>query len=149
MALAGALEGQKSLFILGRGPSFAVASEAALKFKETCAMHAEAYSTAEVMHGPLALVGPKFPVLALASRDAAERSVADTADALAAKEAAAYATTALVKQAQQLPFIVTDHPLTEPLALIVSFYAFVEAFARHRGLNPDAPPNLHKVTETV
>ena len=33
-------------------------------------------------------------------------------------------------------------------ALIVSFYAFVEAFARHRGLDPDTPPNLHKVTET-
>ncbi|KQZ82943.1 aminotransferase [Mesorhizobium sp. Root157] len=149
MALAGALEGQKSLFILGRGPSFAIASEAALKFKETCAMHAEAYSTAEVMHGPLALVGPKFPVLALASRDAAERSVADTADALAAKEAAAFATTGLAKRARHLPFVATGHTLTEPLALIVSFYSFVEAFARHRGLNPDAPPNLHKVTETV
>lgn len=149
MALAGALEGQRSLFILGRGPSFAIASEAALKFKEACAMHAEAYSTAEVMHGPLALVGPKFPVLSLASRDAAEKSVADTADALAAKQASAFATTTLVKRAHQLSHVATGHPLTEPLALIVSFYAFVEAFARHRGLNPDAPPNLHKVTETV
>ncbi|TIO27843.1 MAG: SIS domain-containing protein, partial [Mesorhizobium sp.] len=64
MALAAALETPRSLFILGRGPSFAIASEAALKFKETCAMHAEAYSAAEVMHGPLALVGPGFPVLA-------------------------------------------------------------------------------------
>ena len=43
----------------------------------------------------------------------------------------------------------TGHPITDPLTLIVSFYAFVEAFARHRGLNPDQPPNLRKVTETL
>ena len=48
-----------------------------------------------------------------------------------------------------LPFAATGHPLTDPLALIVSFYAFVEAFARHRGLNPDEPHNLRKVTETL
>ncbi len=61
MQLAGALDGANSLFILGRGPSFAIANEAALKFKETCGVHAEAYSAAEVMHGPLALVTPGFP----------------------------------------------------------------------------------------
>ena len=81
-----------SLFILGRGPSVAIASEAALKFKETCAMHAEAYSAAEVMHGPLALVGPGFPVLALAARDASEASVAEAADGLAAKGAPVFVT---------------------------------------------------------
>ena len=48
-----------------------------------------------------------------------------------------------------LPHAATGHPLTDPLTLIVSFYAFVEAFARHRGLDPDQPPNLRKVTETV
>ena len=83
MEIAEALENEPSLFILGRGPSYAIASEAALKFKETCGMHAEAYSAAEVMHGPLALVGPGFPVLALAARDASEASVAETSDALA------------------------------------------------------------------
>ena len=48
-----------------------------------------------------------------------------------------------------LPFAATGHPLTDPLALIVSFYGFVEAFARHRGLNPDEPPQSRKVTETL
>ena len=148
MPVATALEGERSLFILGRGPSYALASEAALKFKETCGMHAEAYSAAEVMHGPLALVGPGFPVLALAARDAAEASVAETADALAGKGAAAFITSKRVGQAYSLPFVATGHPLTDPLPLIVSFYAFVEAFARHRGLDPDKPRNLRKVTET-
>jgi glucosamine--fructose-6-phosphate aminotransferase (isomerizing) len=148
MALAGALEDDRSLFVLGRGPSLAIAGEAALKFKETCVMHAEAYSAAEVMHGPLALVEPGFPVLALAARDAAEASVAETADALAAKGAAVSVTSRLARAASTLPHVATGHPLTDALALIVPFYGFVEAFARHRGLDPDQPRNLRKVTET-
>ena len=148
-ALTGALEGRSSLFVLGRGPSSAIASEAALKFKETCGIHAEAYSAAEVMHGPMALVGGGFPVVALAARDAAEPSVAASADALVARQGAVFATSALATQAARLPFVATGHPLTDALPLVLSFYAFVEAFARHRGLNPDMPRNLRKVTETV
>jgi glucosamine--fructose-6-phosphate aminotransferase (isomerizing) len=126
-----------------------MANEAALKFKETCGMHAEAYSAAEVMHGPLALIGEGFPVLALAARDKSEASMAEAADALAAKGAAVFITSDRARSAARLPFAATGHPLTDPLALIVSFYGFVEAFARHRGLNPDEPRNLRKVTETL
>lgn len=149
MPIAAALTGENSLFILGRGPSVAIANEAALKFKETCAMHAEAYSAAEVMHGPLALVGPGFPVVALAARDASESSISAAADLLSDKGASVFVTSALAEKAQKLPHAATGHPITDPLTLIVSFYAFVEAFARHRGLNPDQPPNLRKVTETI
>jgi glucosamine--fructose-6-phosphate aminotransferase (isomerizing) len=146
---ADALDGCDSLFVLGRGPSFAMASEAALKFKETCGVHAEAYSAAEVMHGPLALIGKGFPVLALAARDRSEASMAETAQALAGKEASVFVTSDKTKKAARLPFAATGHPLTDPLSLIVSFYGFVEAFARSRGLNPDEPRNLRKVTETL
>lgn len=149
MDIAGDLTDGNSLFILGRGPSFAIANEAALKFKETCAMHAESYSAAEVMHGPLALVRPGFPVLALAARDASEPSIAEAADGLAARGAAIHITSSLAKKAKVLPHVATGHPLTDPLMLIASFYGFVEAFARHRGLDPDSPPNLRKVTETI
>lgn len=149
MEIADALSQRHSLFILGRGPSMAIANEAALKFKETCAMHAEAYSAAEVMHGPVALVKPGFPVLALAARDASEPATAAVADELCRKNAAVFVTSTLARQAAILPHVATGHPLTDPLGLIVSFYAFVEAFARHRGLNPDAPPNLRKVTKTL
>lgn len=149
MGIAETLTDTNSLFILGRGPSFAIANEAALKFKETCAMHAESYSAAEVMHGPLALVRPGFPVLALAARDASEPSFAEAADGLAERGAATHITSSLAKKAKVLPHVATGHPLTDPLMLIASFYGFVEAFARHRGLNPDSPPNLRKVTETI
>jgi glucosamine--fructose-6-phosphate aminotransferase (isomerizing) len=149
MAVADALAGPNSLFILGRGPSAAIANEAALKFKETSGLHAEAYSAAEVMHGPMALVGKGFPVVALAARDQSEPSVAEAVDALSGKGAAAFITSDKATKAVPLPFAATGHPLTDPLSLIVSFYTFIEAFARHRGLNPDEPRHLRKVTETV
>ena len=58
-----------NLFVVGRGFGFGVALEAALKFKETCGLHAEAFSAAEVKHGPMALVGADFPVLFFAQDD--------------------------------------------------------------------------------
>lgn len=147
--LADAIDNAPSVFILGRGPSYAIANEAALKLKETCSMHAESYSAAEVMHGPLALVGPGFPILAMAARDASEPSVAESAKRLVEKGAAVFATSSLATSAHMLPFAATGHPLTDPLSLITSFYVFVEAYARHLGLDPDSPRNLRKVTETL
>ncbi|SFL19170.1 SIS domain-containing protein [Shimia haliotis] len=139
----------RSLFALGRGPSWAVSNEAALKFKETCQIHAESYSTAEVLHGPVSIVESGFPVIAFAAGDAAEDSVAEVADALVAKGANVFATTNKVKQAATLPHVRTDHWITDPIAVIVSFYGMVEQVAAARGINPDAPRHLKKVTETV
>ena len=147
--LVTALDGHQALYVLGRGPGFAIANEAALKFKETCNIQAESYSAAEVMHGPVAIVKPGYPVLGLAARDAAEASVADMTHKLATQGALAFLTSDRPGAARALPFVNTGHSLTDPLALIVSFYAFVEALSRHRGLDPDVPPALKKVTETL
>ncbi|UYN99931.1 MAG: SIS domain-containing protein [Devosia sp.] len=144
-----ALDGHDSLYVLGRGPGFAIANEAALKFKETCGIQGESYSAAEVMHGPVSIVTKGYPVLGLAARDAAEASVADMAHKLAGQGAKAFLTSDRPGAAARLDFAPTGHPITDPLALIVSFYGCVEALARHRGLNPDEPPMLKKVTETV
>ena len=148
-ALADRLEQEASLLILGRGPSMAIASEAALKFKETCRIHAEAYSSAEVMHGPVSIVRTHYPLLALAARDASEISICSTAMELAGQEADVFVTSALARGAKHLPFVATGHPLTDPLMLIISFYGFVEKLARRRGLDPDLPVHLKKVTETL
>ena len=144
-----ALKDRNSLYVLGRGPALAIAEEAALKFKETCGIHAEAYSAAEVLHGPARIVEAGFPILALASRDAGEAGVAEIADRLARQGANAYATTGRVSVARQLPFAETGHAITDALSLIVSFYAFVEMLSRHRGFDPDHPPHLKKITETL
>jgi len=145
---AAAIDGS-SLFTLGRGPSWAISNEAALKFKETCLIHAESYSAAEVMHGPVSIVGQNFPVIAFAAGDAAEQSVARTSDALALKGARVFTLASGATHANRLPCVRTGHWLTDPIAAIVSFYGMVEAVAVNRGIDPDAPRHLNKVTETV
>jgi glucosamine--fructose-6-phosphate aminotransferase (isomerizing) len=144
-----ALEGHDSLFVLGRGPSLAISHEAALKFKETCQIHAESYSSAEVLHGPVSIVADGYPVLALAARDASEASITAVCDLLAQRGANVFVTSDNVEYANPLKFAKTSHPLTDPLALVVSFYAFIERMAKDRGINPASPRHLRKVTETV
>jgi glucosamine--fructose-6-phosphate aminotransferase (isomerizing) len=147
--LSGRLSRAQSLYVLGRGPGFAIASEAALKFKETCGLHAEAYSAAEVLHGPSALVQARFPVFAMGVGDAALPHVVATAERLAAQGADVYLTGGAAKGAVTLPSVPGLHPLVAPLVLAVSFYAFIEGLARRRGFDPDTPPHLRKVTETM
>ncbi|RJL08942.1 SIS domain-containing protein [Paracoccus siganidrum] len=147
--LAARLSRAQQAFVLGRGPAIAIASEAALKFKETSGIHAEAYSAAEVLHGPAAIVQAQFPVLALGVEDAALPQLTATAERLAAQGADVFVTGADAPGATRLPSVSGLHPLVAPLVLVGSFYAMVESLARRRGFDPDTPPHLRKVTETV
>lgn len=146
--MRGAAVGAGSVFTLGRGPSWAMSNEAALKFKETCQIHAESYSSAEILHGPVSIVGAGFPVLCFAAGDAAEASVAATADDLAAKGAHVFVTSDLARRAGRLDHVRSAHPLCDPVSLIASFYGMVEQVAVARGLDPDTPRHLNKVTQT-
>jgi glutamine---fructose-6-phosphate transaminase (isomerizing) len=138
------LKNVESLYVLGRGPSFPIAQEIALKLKETCAIHAEAYSTAEVLHGPLELVRRDFTVLSLIPADAAASLSLETGTRM--RKAGAH----LVEiGTAPFPFAKTGHPLLEPISIIQSFYLLIEALARARNRNPDQPAQLQKVTETV
>jgi glutamine---fructose-6-phosphate transaminase (isomerizing) len=133
----------ESLFVLGRGPSFPMAQETALKLKETCAVHAEAYSVAEVMHGPLELVEPAFPLLVFGQADAA---LSGTRTAVAKlRGLGAHVCFA----GDELPIIETAHPLLSPITMIQTAYLAIERVAQQRGRNPDRPRQLKKVTETV
>lgn len=137
-----------ALYVLGRGAGYAIAHEMALKFKETSAIHAEAYSAAEVLHGPAALVERGFPVLGLICEDAARTGFAQTALRLRAQGADVFVTDGQADLAA-LPVVAPLHPLLDPLLRVVSFYGFIEALARRRGLDPDTPRHLRKVTETL
>ncbi|SDG59469.1 SIS domain-containing protein [Pelagibacterium luteolum] len=148
-ALVEATAGVNSLYVLGRGPGAAIASEAALKFKETSGLHAEAYSTAEVLHGPAAIVQHGFPVLALCVADKARESILETCSRLAGQGGQVFVTDPQPGAGTPLPVARTGHPLTDPIALVVSFYGFIEALSRRRGFNPDEPPHLRKVTSTL
>ncbi len=147
--LSARLSRAQSAYVLGRGPTIGIAAEAALKLKETCGLHAEAFSAAEVLHGPSAIVHQGFPVLVLGVDDAALPHVVATAERLAAQGADVFLTGAAAKGATTLPIATASHPLLAPLVLAVSFYAFVETLSRRRGFDPDVPPHLRKVTETL
>lgn len=138
-----------SAYVLGRGPGYAIACEAALKLKETSGLHAEAYSAAEVLHGPSAIVQAHFPVLALGVADAALPQLIATTTRLAGQGADVFVTGAAVPGAVSLPTVAGLHPLVAPVVLAASFYACVEGLARRRGFDPDVPPHLRKVTETM
>ncbi|MBV9908075.1 MAG: SIS domain-containing protein [Hyphomicrobiales bacterium] len=139
-----------SLFVVGRGATHAIAAEAALKLKETSAIHAEAFSSAEVLHGPAGIIGAGFPVLAFAPADAARPGFFDALDRLAAFGAAPLVVD--VERHRRWPTLVAPnggHPLLTPIAALHAFYRIAEATARQRGRDPDQPPHLKKVTETL
>lgn len=144
-AVTDGLVDASSLFVLGRGPGLAAAQEAALKFKETCGLHAEGYSSAEVKHGPMALVGAGFPVLAFAQPDETGAGTRAVAEEFAARGAQVW----LTGEGGNLPTARAPHPLCAPLLAVQSFYRAINALALRRGYNPDLPPHLNKVTETV
>ncbi len=139
-----------SLFVVGRGATHAVAAEAALKLKETSAIHAEAFSSAEVLHGPAGIIEPGFPVLAFAPADAAREGFFDALDRLAAFGAAPLVVDC-EPHARWQTVVALDggHPLLTPIVALHTFYLVAEATARRRGRDPDQPPHLRKVTETL
>ena len=144
------LAGARSAFVLGRGATLAIAAEAALKLKETCAIHAEAYSAAEVLHGPAELVTSGFPVIAFVPSDAAREGMLGTLARLGHMGAAVIAIEAGgADEADRLAVAKVEATLLEPVVMIHRFYRLAEALARRLGRDPDRPRNLHKVTETV
>ncbi|MEQ1595899.1 MAG: SIS domain-containing protein [Casimicrobium sp.] len=141
------------LFVVGRGASLSVAAEMALKFKEVCGIQAEAFSAAEIKHGPMALVNAGYPVLVLAPRGPEQAGLLAVADDLTRRGATVLLASTLL--GAQLP-IATEasatspaHPLLDAVSAVQSFYVMVEALARARGLDPDHPPHLNKVTRTT
>jgi glucosamine--fructose-6-phosphate aminotransferase (isomerizing) len=135
------------LYVLGRGLGLGVAQEAALKLKETSQLHAEAFSTAELKHGPMALVRDGFPALMFGQSDETGRNVEQTASALVERSARVFLAGGKAAGATRLPTIACP-PLLEPIVQIQSFYRAANALAVARGLDPDRPPHLAKVTET-
>jgi glucosamine--fructose-6-phosphate aminotransferase (isomerizing) len=136
------------LYVVARGPAYGIAQELALKIKETCGFHAEAFSAAEVRHGPMALVGAGFPVLILGQDDESQESVADLASAFVGRGAQVIGAGIGDSASLDLPTL-TAHPAVQPLLLAQSFYRLANALAVARGRDPDHPPHLNKVTETV
>jgi glucosamine--fructose-6-phosphate aminotransferase (isomerizing) len=135
-----------SLITIGRGPTLSIAREAALKLKETCNLHAEGYSSAEFQHGPLALVTEHYPVLMFVPGDEAAEPLLQFAQDLVAKNAALF--TVSHDPPGLLPALPAEQPEADAICMIQSFYMMAVKLAKIRGVNPDKPRHLKKVTIT-
>ena len=131
----------QNLFVIGRGFGLGAAQEAALKLKETCGLHAEAFSAAEVKHGPMALVHAGFPVLVFAQDDETREGVIELASEFAQRGAHVFIAGASAAGCIELPTLAV-HEVIQPMLVIQSFYGLAS------DLDPAAPPHLKKVTET-
>jgi len=143
-----ALRDADRLFVIGRGTGLPVAMEAALKFKETCGIQAEAFSGAEVKHGPMALIDEGYPLLVFAPRGPAQAGLLSLAEEMRGRGAKVLLAAPAGTPGASLPIVETASVELDPISVIQSFYPMVEALAAARGLNPDQPRHLAKVTRT-
>lgn len=147
------LEDAQHLFVIGRGLGLGVAQEIALKMKETCGLHGEAFSAAEVRHGPMALVKDGFPVLILAPEDATRQGVVELAALFVERGAqvivAGADDAALPDLAIRLALPQVPHPALQPIVAAQAAYRMIAELSVARGFDPDSPPFLNKVTRTL
>ncbi len=136
------------LYVIGRGLGLGAAQETALKAKEICGLHAEAYSGAEVRHGPVALLGGGFPALILAQDDATLHGLQSLGAELAARNVEVLLAGGRAAGVTELP-TVSCQPALAPMLLVGSVYRLLAQLAVARGQDPDRPPHLRKVTGTV
>jgi glucosamine--fructose-6-phosphate aminotransferase (isomerizing) len=142
------LKGVDRMFVIGRGLGLAIAQEAALKFKETSGIQAEAFSSAEVRHGPMEIIDSGYPLLVFALRGPEQEGLLKLARDMKARGARVLLAAPADVAEANLPLALTDHPALDPIAAILSFYVMAAGLAAARGRNPDAPRHLNKVTET-
>ncbi|TWC10508.1 MULTISPECIES: SIS domain-containing protein [unclassified Pseudomonas] len=143
-----ALRACQRLMVIGRGAGFAIAQEAALKFKETSAIQAEAFSSAEVRHGPMALIDENYPLLVFAPRGAEQAGVLSLAGDMRQRGARVLLAAPDDIAERDLTLSRAEHPALDPILAIQSFYGMAAQLSVARGLNPDQPRHLSKVTRT-
>ena len=134
------IDGVNNMVILGRGLGYAVTKEMALKLKEVSSIHAEAFSSAEFLHGPVTLVEQGLAILNCEVNDESAQSHQEQIDEMKQRGAD------LVHLRQ------TDlsvHPRLAPLVVLQRFYLDVAEVSVSRGFNPDEPKGLKKVTRTL
>ncbi|HEY5264625.1 MAG TPA: SIS domain-containing protein [Steroidobacteraceae bacterium] len=142
------LEPAQHLYVVGRGLGLGAAQETALKCKETCGLHAEAFSSAELRHGPYTLLGPKFPALLFAQDDGTRPGVEALAGDLVRRGVPVLLAGGSADHAIVLPTVAAVAEIA-PILLVQSAYKLIATLAVRRGFDPDHPPHLRKITETT
>jgi glucosamine--fructose-6-phosphate aminotransferase (isomerizing) len=142
------LRGVERMIVIGRGLGLAIAQEAALKLKETSGIQAEAFSSAEVRHGPMELIDRDYPLVVFAPPGPEQAGLLQLAEDMRARGAAVLLAAPSGTPGATLPLAISADPALDPIAAILSFYVMAAELAVARGRNPDAPRHLNKVTET-
>ncbi len=140
-----------SCVVVGRGFHYGLAQEAALKLKECAQVMAHAYSTADFHHGPKTLAGKDFPVVLLAPAGPTLRGTLELLDELVERQAMvlAFSPVKQVLNKATLPVETPGGPeVTSPLGMAPMIQTLALAVATAKGLDPDKPPFLKKVTQT-
>ncbi len=140
-----ALVSAPAAFIAGRGFALGPVKELGLKLLESLRLPAIAFSAAELRHGPRAAITSATPVLMFRQGDETGPMVDALADELRGIGGKMFVAGGA---AGTLPWIGDDDPMCDPLAMLVPAYRAIEAAARARGLDPDKPPHLSKITRT-
>lgn len=142
---AAALSDATRLVVTARGLLYGAVLEAALKLQETSAVAADAFSSADLRHGPIAIVGEGFPVLALSAPGPAQEDVAELVATL--RERGARVLTIGCDDDADLPLPPVAEALA-PIVAVVRGQQLARELALARGRDPDAPAGLRKVTVT-
>lgn len=134
------------LTFCGRGLLFAVALEGALKVKETALLPAEGYSSADLRHGPIAAVAPGTPVVLFSAPGPTAPDIAELARWLARRNAVVAEVGPEPSAQLPVPPGLPEALVTIPAAVRSQQLAY--SLAIEKGLDPDSPPGLTKVTPT-
>jgi glucosamine--fructose-6-phosphate aminotransferase (isomerizing) len=138
----------RNIMVVGRGISFPVALEAALKFKETSALQAEAFSGAEIKHGPMALIDEGYPLVIFATRGPTQAGLVALAEEMRGRGARVLLAAPSDIASRDLTLPVAATPDLDPIVAIQAFYVMAAKLSKARGLDPDRPRHLSKVTKT-
>jgi glutamine---fructose-6-phosphate transaminase (isomerizing) len=139
--------------VVGRGLAYANAYEFALKLMETCYVVAERFSSADFLHGPLAMVERHFPVILFAPPGVMLPGVKNLIDRLRELHAETLAITSDLNAAGMCTrAIIMPREIDEflaPIPYIIPAQLFAALLAEAKGLDPDSPRSLSKVTRTL
>jgi glucosamine--fructose-6-phosphate aminotransferase (isomerizing) len=138
----------RNIMVVGRGISFPIALESALKFKETSALQAEAFSGAEIKHGPMALIEDGYPLLIFATRGPTQAGLVQLATEMRGRGANVLLAAPVDVAERDLTLPVAATPDLDPIVAVQAFYVMAAQLAEARGMDPDRPRHLSKVTKT-
>ena len=136
-------------FIISRGLGHALSNEISLKFKEICQEQIEPFSSAEVMHGPKSLIQNSFKLITISLDDPSGKSVLNDSKKLIKITNKVYSIGSILNNISNLTYNSLNSPELDSILIMSKFYPWIIKYSILKGLDPDNPRYLTKVTHTL